>query len=479
MLKVTKYRDATRENTWRLRWTVNGKRSGVVWRGDETAAEIARGHVEHLLECNAKKQLPHRLTIEWTASLSMADHSKLERVGLCDPRPEATPVRTIHDLYQSFLAANATNKDSTKATYRQAWRVLEMRFGADRPVDSITELDALKFRQWLQTAGNLREGLRQQKEGEPKPKTSLDRNTVGRRTGICRQIFKHGIKLKWIQANPFEGLPATVSANPERFHYVPAEDFERIIDFAPNAGMRAVIALNRLIGLRIPSEIVTLKWSDIDLSDTDGHIRLKAPKTEHHHRRGIRTAPLLPTLRPFIEDLWTLAEPGLKTPISDPVFPRFVGTSDAAPRSAMLKILKRAGIEPWPNLFSNGRKSAITDLLIDGHSVADVASWVGNSPKVIWDFYAMATEGGRRRAASGGLASLSESIRTATNGQSCGPPCGPNQGESGAVSPPQTNQETRKNGVDDDPSGSLTGDLWAMRDSNPRHSRCKRDALAN
>ena len=59
---------------------------------------------------------------------------------------------------------------------------------------------------------------------------------------------------------------------------------------------------------------------------------------------------------------------------------------------AFLKVLKRAEIEPWPNLFSNGRKSAITDLLQDGHDVVDVAAWIGNSPKTIWEFYAMAGE---------------------------------------------------------------------------------------
>ena len=463
MTKVTKTANRGRVNIWRIRWTVNRKRETITWKGDEADAETARLHVSHLLDCDGRKQPPHRSTIDWLADLSDSDHCKLVGIGGTVAREQAVPAVTLRDLYDSFLASKSSMKESTKATYRQAWTVLSKRFGESRAIETITKADARAFRDWLAIEGNQRD----------KERDDLDVNTVRRRVGICRQIFKHGIESKWIADNPFKGIAAAVHANPERFHYVHPDDFQRAIDFAPDATMRAVIALNRLIGFRIPTEIKTLKWSDVDLSQDNGHLRIKAPKTEHHRNRGLRTAPVLPALRPYLEDLQTLASPGIETPLSAPVFPRFVETSDSAIRSAMLKILNGAGIAPWPNLFSNGRKSAITDLLAAGHHVADVAAWVGNSPAVIWDYYAMATEENRRRAAAGGMG------EKVVHDDACVPIRVPNQ-EVGPKRPePSAPQNTDKKKPAESPRHGENAGEWALRDSNPRPSRCKRDALAN
>ncbi len=202
--------------------------------------------------------------------------------------------------------------------------------------------------------------------------------------------------------------------------------------------MRAVLALNRYHGLRIPSEIRTLTWADVDLSPHDPYLKITATKTEHHVDRGIRTAPILPVLRPYLEDLASIVKPGVETRLSDPVFSRFVDESDAAIRSVTLKVLKRAKIQPWPNVFSNGRKSAITDLLAAGHAVADVADRVGNSPSVIWEFYAISTAEARRRAATVGI------VRNVAQSPAMGPHKGPNQIQSGFVQPDQDCQKMAK-----------------------------------
>ena len=477
MTKVTKTANRGRVNIWRIRWTVDRKRKTITWKGSEDEAETARVHVAHLLDCDKRKQPPHRSTMDWLSQLSDSDHSKLVGIGGTVAREQAAPAVTLRVLYDSFLASKSSMKDATKATYRQAWTVLSKRFGESRAIETITTADARAFRDWLATEGNQRDNDRE----------DLDVNTVRRRVGICRQIFKHGIESKWITENPFKGIAAAVHANPERFHYVRHDDFKRMIDFAPDATMRAVITLNRLIGCRIPTEIKTLKWSDVDLSEDNGHLRIKAPKTEHHRNRGLRTAPVLPALRPYLEDLQTLAQPGIETPLSAPLFPRFAETSDSAIRSAVLKIMGRAGIEPWPNLFSNGRKSAITDLLAAGHNVADVAAWVGNSPAVIWEYYAMATEESRRRAAAVRPKLLSSDIDHPAEGpaeelvhdESCVPIGVPNPGAGPSCPEPSGPQNTDKKKPAESPRHRENAGGWAMRDSNPRHSRCKRDALAN
>ena len=58
-------------------------------------------------------------------------------------------------------------------------------------------------------------------------------------------------------------------------------------------------------------------------------------------------------------------------------------------RSAFLKLLAKAGIEPWSKLFHNMRASRQTELLAE-HPLPDVCAWLRNSQAVAMKHYAMA-----------------------------------------------------------------------------------------
>ncbi len=66
-------------------------------------------------------------------------------------------------------------------------------------------------------------------------------------------------------------------------------------------------------------------------------------------------------------------------------------------RSRLLRILKRAGIKPWPKLFQNLRATCETELL-EKYSPKNVCSWIGNSEAVAMKHYAMATDESFTRA---------------------------------------------------------------------------------
>ncbi len=373
-IKVGALRDKTRENTWKLRWTASKKRRTLVWQTSIESEDIepVRRHVEHLVNCHAEGWPKDTATRVWTERLEDSQHAKLAAAGLVDPREQPDDVQTINTLYTAFLEARRTNKKSTRSKYEQAKTVLFLYFGADRPIASITKADACKFREWMALEGNQKH----------KTRKTLDRNTVCSRTGVCRQFFKHAIDSKWLTDNPFEGLKAQAHSNPERYHYVEPETFRLVVDQTDDPEMRAIIALNRLLGFRVPSEINTLRWSDVNLSSDDGHLRVTAP-----------------------------------------VFPRFQDTSDRAIAEATKKMIRRAKIEPWTNMFNNGRKSAITDMLAEGYPVTDVAAWVGNSPAVIWEHYAMASDKTRRKAAAVATVRPGEVPELAA--EPCGPIGGP------------------------------------------------------
>ena len=57
----------------------------------------------------------------------------------------------------------------------------------------------------------------------------------------------------------------------------------------------------------------------------------------------------------------------------------------------MRKIVKRAGLKPWPKLFHNLRASRETELA-QVHPMHVVCDWIGNSPKVAAEHYLRTTE---------------------------------------------------------------------------------------
>lgn len=109
----------------------------------------------------------------------------------------------------------------------------------------------------------------------------------------------------------------------------------------------------------------------------------------------IRDSPLFTDLRPYLERLSELAKHRGEKPI-DYVIANLRG-SEAYFRTRLLKILKKAGILPWPKVFHNLRASRETELL-DDFPIKDVCAWIGNSQAVAMKHYAMRREDSFYRA---------------------------------------------------------------------------------
>jgi hypothetical protein len=64
----------------------------------------------------------------------------------------------------------------------------------------------------------------------------------------------------------------------------------------------------------------------------------------------------------------------------------------------MAKIVKRAGLTPWPKLFQNLRSSRETELVQQGFPEHVVAQWIGHTQKVAREHYLRVTESDFERA---------------------------------------------------------------------------------
>ncbi|MGI9457483.1 MAG: tyrosine-type recombinase/integrase [Aeoliella sp.] len=132
------------------------------------------------------------------------------------------------------------------------------------------------------------------------------------------------------------------------------EDVDRVFDECPDAEWKLIFALSRYGGLRCPSEHLALKWGHVDWER--GRIEVPSPKTEHQAGGESRMLPIFPELRSYLEDSWDLAEPGTEFIIN-----RY-RSSNSNLRTQLNRIVKRAGLKPWPKLFQNLRSTRETEL---------------------------------------------------------------------------------------------------------------------
>lgn len=336
-----------------------------------TADEYKR-RIELLLEARLSNSSPDRDTARWAADLPLETHRKISAVGLVADREEIGAI-TLGAFLDSYIVGRPDVKKSTATVYGHTARCLKTLFGPSTPLNSITLADADRWRAWLATKANVRD----------EDRDGLSENTIRRRCMIAKQFFRHAVKRGLLTDNPFRELRGQTRGNAARQFFVDREAFYKVIGACPDSEWRCIVALARLGGLRVPSELFALKWSDVNLPE--GRFVVHASKTEHHEGGGVRVVPIFPELRPFLEEAYELAKDGAEFVIDRH---RVAGGNL---RTRFEKIILRAGLKPWPKLFQNLRSSRQTELL-DKHPVKAVCQWLGNSQAVAMEHYAQVTE---------------------------------------------------------------------------------------
>ena len=191
------------------------------------------------------------------------------------------------------------------------------------------------------------------------------------------------MRKKLIDADPFAGLTARVQGNAEKFYFVTREDSQKILDACLDDQWQLLFALSRFGGLRCPSEHLLLTWDDVNWEQQ--RITVHSPKTEHHAGKATRVIPIFPELRPYLEKVYHAAPEGTVHVIT-----RY-RDSAVNLRTHLLRIIARAGLEPWPKLWQNLRATRQTELEdhFPGHVVC---KWIGNSQRVADEHYLHVTD---------------------------------------------------------------------------------------
>lgn len=353
----------------------DGERKTIrIGRVSQRSAETVCGHIEKLVEASITGRTVENATAEWVAGLGEVLAAKLVKHGLIAPRKPSVvePVTpALGAFIDEFIASRIDVKPGTKEIYQQIRRNLVEYFGEGMPIGDITDGDADEFR--LDLIGQ-----------------KLSEATVRRRCGLAKQVFRRAVKKRVIGRNPFEDLVSTAKGNPDRFYFVKREEIEAVLKSCTDAQWRLMIALSRFGGLRCPSEHLSLTWADVDWERN--RIRVPSPKTEHHEGKGERIIPLFPELVEPLQRVFEEAEPGTVHVIT-----RYRDTR-ANLRTQLLRIIRKAGLKPWPKPWQNMRSTRQTELS-ETFPIHVVCAWIGNTLEVAGEHYLQTTAEHFERAA--------------------------------------------------------------------------------
>jgi len=293
---------------------------------------------------------------------------------------------TLQAFLDNYVKGRSDWKGSTATVYGHTRRCLIEYFGAEKPLHKITADDAAQWRAWLTSDQKLSD------------------NTIRRRSGIAKQFFRQAVRQKLIQESPFVDLVAAMRRNEKRYYLISRKEAQRVLDACPDAQWRLLFALSRFGGLRCPSEHLGLRWGDVNWER--GRITVHSPKTEHHEGGASRQIPIFPEIRPCLEEVWEQAEPGTEFVIT-----RY-RVRNANLRTQLERIIRRAGLKPWPKLFQNLRATRETELA-ESYPIQVVCEWIGNTAAVAAKHYLQVTDEHYEKAVQNPVQQLHERSRKA------------------------------------------------------------------
>jgi integrase len=339
-------------------------------------AEFIKTKVEALAAACITGFPPDDEVSAWLAKRDTVMLEKLAAVGLIGQRA----VATLRSFIDKYTAGRTDAKPATKEIWRQGKMGLIEFFGENTPIGNISPGDADNYK--LHLIGK-----------------KLASMTVRKRLQFATMIFRAAVRRRLLTESPFADVSIKASM-PDRSRFVTVEETTRMLEACPNHHWRTIVALARFGGLRCPSEVLSLRLTDIDWENE--RITVHSPKTEHHPGKECRTIPLFPELRSILEDAYDAAPEGAVYVVDERMRAGAQGKAgwrNCNLRTTFNKIVKRAELTPWPRLFHNLRSSRQTELAERFPSHV-VCAWLGNSEDIARRHYLQVTNEHFRQAAA-------------------------------------------------------------------------------
>lgn len=319
----------------------------------KSIAENIRMHIDNLITLAVSGQPLPTQTAVWLRDLPDAMYLKLSNKGLVAPRSNVAPT-LLGEWFDKYIVSRKDLKPRSITNVQQCRRVMVKHFGATKDIATITHTDAKNFVRAMPYA----------------------KSTISTHIKRAKQVFADAVGDKIIAENPFKGIKAGAQVNPSRMRFIESDAIKRVIDNCPDREWRLIFAMARIGGVRVPSEIRSLRWSDVRWDK--GEMTIHSPKTEHHEGREHRVIPIFDELAPYLMDCFEHSTGD----------DRVITTKTDNLRTRARKIIKRAGLTPWPKLFQNLRASRETEL-VETVPLHVACAWIGNTADIAAKHYLM------------------------------------------------------------------------------------------
>jgi len=370
-------KDGTTTTTYRVLIGGGNRPRRTIRLGDvsERVAKEAQTRIDALETAKLTGTTIDRPTAAWVEAIHDSIYEKLVRVGLVEPRAPASSESAgvaLGVIVERYIKSRSKLKPNTIRNYETTKRLLVEHFGQDRIVRTIHAGHAKDYREWLVS--------------------KYAAATVAREIKRARQFFEYAKDCRVIEENPFAKVKAGSQKNTKRKVFVGRDVIDKVLAACPDNDWRLALVLARYAGLRIPSELERLTWSDVDRSSQK--LTIRVPKKEHIDGHETRIVPIFPEVEPYLQQAFDeTPEGGLY------VLPRRFH-SEGYVYAGIRRAVERASVPTWPKLLVNLRASRETELMQE-HPEHVVHAWLGNSKEVAADHYLMVTDEDYRRAAGG------------------------------------------------------------------------------
>lgn len=350
---------------WRIRFYCDGRRrelyiAGGGKKSERQAKQIAH-HVEELAQSKSRNLAAAPESMAWALGTTGRLRDSLVAWGLIEPvnpRLRTDAGRFLGAFCDAYIESRTDAKPNTISNYKQARRLLCEYFGDRCLINSITPSAADKWRRWMSSD------------------RGLSVSTISKHCKRAKTMMNEAVRDRLLAVSPFAGLKGGSEVNPDRQRFIDRAAADRMLEACPDSDWRCIFALARFGGLRCPSEVLGLRWTDIDWDA--GRMRIDSPKT------GLRFCPLFPELRAVLSEAFGVAPDGAVYVVS-----RYRQEQNI--RTQFGRIIERAGLVPWPKPFVNLRASRRTELQEQFPSHV-INTWLGQSTVIAERHYLQVTD---------------------------------------------------------------------------------------
>ena len=194
-------------------------------------AREVKSKVEAILSATVSRSAFDNPTAAWVADIPDSLAAKLAQVGLI-PKRGQRKAGTLESFVEAYIVRRTDDvSPHTQRIWRQTKRNLVVFFGADKPLSEITRGDATDWRLSLVSRG-------------------LADASVRKHCGFAKHFLAQALDHELIQGNPFAKLVSSPVGNESRQYFVSRDAMAKVLDEAPDAEWRLIIALSRFGGLR-------------------------------------------------------------------------------------------------------------------------------------------------------------------------------------------------------------------------------------